>query len=115
MQASGVAAPGGGWLSSGPLIASFERADVRLTGAGLCVDADDRQWTIEFPRGWDGRDGRLASFYHAIANGAPMCARSDGTAHEGLRRGSATRSTRRRPPRSTTIRAPAMNGFRSRA
>jgi len=72
VQASGAATRGGGWLSSGPLIASFERADVRLTGAGLAVDADDRQWKIEFPRGWDGRDGRLASFYHAIANGAPM-------------------------------------------
>ena len=71
-QASGAAAPGGGWLSSGPLIASFERADVRLTRAGLAVDTDDRQWKIEFPRGWDGRDGRLASFYHAIANGAQM-------------------------------------------
>lgn len=71
-QASGSSGPRGGWLSGGPLIASFERADIRLSGTGLAIDADDRQWRIEFPRGWDGRDGRLVSFYHAIINGAPM-------------------------------------------
>ncbi|MEE9195410.1 MAG: Gfo/Idh/MocA family oxidoreductase, partial [Alphaproteobacteria bacterium] len=38
----------GGWLLGGPLIASFDRGDVRLSVAGLIVDGDDKQWEITF-------------------------------------------------------------------
>lgn len=70
------ASPGqsGGWLLGGPLIASFEKADVRLTPAGLMVDGDDKQWEITFDQDGDGRDGRLNSFYDAIVNGSALAA-----------------------------------------
>jgi len=63
-----------GWLLGGPLIASFERADVRLSRAGLVVDGDEKQWEIEAPKDQDGRDGRLASFYHAVVDHRPLAA-----------------------------------------
>jgi phthalate 4,5-cis-dihydrodiol dehydrogenase len=62
----------GGWLLGGPLIASFERADVRLSRGGLIVDGDDGQVEIAMPPGVDGRDGRLASFHAAVADGVPL-------------------------------------------
>lgn len=64
----------GGWILGGPLIASFDRGDVRLTPGGLMVDGDDKQWEITFEGDGDGRDGRLNSFYEAIANGTPLAA-----------------------------------------
>jgi phthalate 4,5-cis-dihydrodiol dehydrogenase len=60
------------WLVSGPLIASFERADVRFSTAGLVVDGDREQWEIPLKDQGDGRDGRLKSFYRAIAEGAAL-------------------------------------------
>jgi hypothetical protein len=74
-QGAGKGAGGGsssGWLLNGPLIASFEKADVRLSRAGLVIDGDDRQEEIAMPPGWDGRDGRLASFHSAVVDGTPL-------------------------------------------
>jgi phthalate 4,5-cis-dihydrodiol dehydrogenase len=73
----GMEAPSGGgsasgWLLNGPLIASFERADVRLSRSGLIVDGDDIQQEIAMPAGVDGRDGRLATFYSAVVDGVPL-------------------------------------------
>jgi phthalate 4,5-cis-dihydrodiol dehydrogenase len=71
----GLAAGGGsssGWLLRGPLIASFEHGDVRLSRAGLIVDGDRRQWEIPLLDAGDGRDGRLGSFYRAITNERPL-------------------------------------------
>jgi phthalate 4,5-cis-dihydrodiol dehydrogenase len=60
------------WLLSGPLIASFEHADVRFSAAGLVVDGDREQWEIPLGDQGDGRDGRLNSFHRAIAEGATL-------------------------------------------
>lgn len=60
------------WLLSGPLIASFDHADVRFSPAGLVVDGDREQWEIPLRDQGDGRDGRLKSFYRAIVDGAPL-------------------------------------------
>lgn len=74
MEAPSGAAGGisSGWLLSGPLIASFERADIRLSRAGLIVDGDDAQQEIAVASDVDGRDGRLNSFYRAVVDGAPL-------------------------------------------
>jgi phthalate 4,5-cis-dihydrodiol dehydrogenase len=60
------------WLLSGPLLASFERGDVRFSVAGLAVDGDREQWEIPLKDQGDGRDGRLKSFYRAIVDGAAL-------------------------------------------
>jgi phthalate 4,5-cis-dihydrodiol dehydrogenase len=60
------------WLLSGPLIASFERADVRFSPAGLVIDGDREQWEIPLKDQGDGRDGRLKSFHRAITQGAAL-------------------------------------------
>ena len=60
------------WLLSGPLVASFEHADVRFSPAGLVVDGDREQWEIPLRDQGDGRDGRLKSFHRAITGGAAL-------------------------------------------
>ena len=60
------------WLLSGPLIASFERADVRFSTTGRGVDGDREQWEIPLKDQGDGRDGRLKSFHRAITQGAAL-------------------------------------------
>ena len=60
------------WLLSGPLIASFEHADVRFSTAGLVVDGDRAQWELPLRDQGDGRDGRLKSFHRAITQGAAL-------------------------------------------
>lgn len=70
--ASKVPGQSGGWILGGPLIASFEGADVRLTPNGLAVDGDGGQREITFEDGGNGVDGRLDSFYRAIAEGRPL-------------------------------------------
>jgi phthalate 4,5-cis-dihydrodiol dehydrogenase len=61
-----------GWLISGPLVASFEHADVRFSADGLIVDGDREQWEIPLKEQGDGRDGRLNSFHRAITQGTPL-------------------------------------------
>lgn len=61
-----------GWIMAGPLIASFEKGDVRLSPTGLVVDGDEKQWEIPMTQEGDGRDARLASFYDAITHGKPL-------------------------------------------
>jgi phthalate 4,5-cis-dihydrodiol dehydrogenase len=70
----GAAAAGGGWLLRGPLIASFDEGDVRLSRAGLIVDGDRDQWEIPLADAGDGRDGRLLSFHRAITEGRALAA-----------------------------------------
>ena len=72
--ASKVPGQSGGWLLGGPLVASFDHGDVRLSPAGLIVDGDDKQWEIDLTGEGDGRDGRLDSFHAAIAGGRPLAA-----------------------------------------
>jgi phthalate 4,5-cis-dihydrodiol dehydrogenase len=68
-----TARPSLGWLMGGPLIASFDRADVRLSPDGLMVYGDDELYEIKLGvRGEDGRDGRINSFYDAIVHGRPL-------------------------------------------
>jgi phthalate 4,5-cis-dihydrodiol dehydrogenase len=62
------------WLLSGPLIASFDHADVRFSSAGLVIDGDREQWEIPLKDQGDGRDGRLKSFHRAITQGAALTA-----------------------------------------
>jgi phthalate 4,5-cis-dihydrodiol dehydrogenase len=62
------------WLLSGPLVASFERGDVRFSPTGLVVDGDREQWEIPLKDQGDGRDGRLKSFHRAIVEGAALSA-----------------------------------------
>jgi phthalate 4,5-cis-dihydrodiol dehydrogenase len=62
------------WIMGGPLVASFERGDVRLSAKGLIVDGDTRQWEIPIDPGWDGRDGRLRNLYEAIVHRRPLMA-----------------------------------------
>ncbi len=65
-SATATAQQSNGWIMGGPLVASFERGDVRLSPKGLIVDGDTRQWQIATDPGWDGRDGRLRNLYEAI-------------------------------------------------
>jgi phthalate 4,5-cis-dihydrodiol dehydrogenase len=63
-----------GWILGGPLVASFERGDVRLSANGLIVDGDTRQCEIPLDPGWDGRDGRLRNLFEAIVGDRPLIA-----------------------------------------
>jgi phthalate 4,5-cis-dihydrodiol dehydrogenase len=58
---------------SGPLIASFDKGDVRMTPGGLTVYGDDELYEIKLGvKGEDGRDGRVNTFYDAIVHGRPL-------------------------------------------
>ena len=51
----------------GPLIASFDKGDVRMSPGGLTVYGDDELYEIKLGvKGEDGRDGRVNTFYGAI-------------------------------------------------
>lgn len=65
-------APSGGWVLGGPLIASFECADIRLSPRGLVVDGDREQQEIAMPPGVDGPSNRLRTFHNAIVHGKPL-------------------------------------------
>jgi len=57
----------------GPLIASFDKGDVRMTPEGLAVYGDDEVHKIALGvKGEDGRDGRINTFYDAIVRGRPL-------------------------------------------
>lgn len=63
---------GGGWIMGGPTIISFDHADVSFSRNGLEVFRDDKRYEIDLRGPKDGRDGRLDTYYNAIANGAPL-------------------------------------------
>jgi len=59
----------GGWLSGGPMVVSFDRADVWVMPNGLLISNDEEQEFISVPNvHGDGRWGRVDSFYQAIVN-----------------------------------------------
>ena len=65
--------PTGGWIIGGPLVASYEHADIKFSPAGLVIYGDDKQWEMPLlTRGEDGRDFRLNAFYDAIVTGHPL-------------------------------------------
>jgi phthalate 4,5-cis-dihydrodiol dehydrogenase len=67
------AQPSLGWIMGGPLIVSFDKADVRLTPGGLTVYGDEELREIKLGvKGEDGRDGRINTFYHAIVKDRPL-------------------------------------------
>src|SRR5262245_39780664 len=63
-----------GWIMGGPLIVSFDKADVRMTSGGLTVYGDDEIYEIKLVgvKGEDGRDGRIDTFYDAIVRDRPL-------------------------------------------
>jgi len=72
-NAAPSARPSLGWIMSGPLIASFDKGDVRMTPGGLTVYGDDELYEIKLGvKGEDGRDGRINTFYDAIVRGRPL-------------------------------------------
>ena len=67
------AQPSLGWIMGGPLIASFDKGDVRMTPGGLTVYGDDELHEIKLGvKGEDGRDGRINTFYDAIVRDRPL-------------------------------------------
>ncbi len=65
--------PSLGWVMGGPMIVSFDQADVRLTPAGLRVYGDEAIREIPLGvKGEDGRDARLNSYYEALAHDRPL-------------------------------------------
>jgi Oxidoreductase family, NAD-binding Rossmann fold/GFO/IDH/MocA C-terminal domain len=68
-----VAQPPLGWIMGGPLIASFDKGDVRMTPGGLTVYGEDELHEIKLGvKGEDGRDGRINTFYNAIVRNRPL-------------------------------------------
>ena len=58
---------GGGWMSGGPFILSFDHADIWVQPDGLLVFGDDHQEEISLPNvHGDGRWGRVHSFYESL-------------------------------------------------
>jgi phthalate 4,5-cis-dihydrodiol dehydrogenase len=65
--------PSLGWIMGGPLLASFDKGDVRMTPGGLTVYGDDELREIKLGvKGEDGRDGRINTFYDAIVRSRPL-------------------------------------------
>ena len=68
-----TAQPSLGWIMGGPLIASFDKGDVRMTPGGLTVYGDDELHEINLGvKGEDGRDERINTFYDAIVRGRTL-------------------------------------------
>jgi phthalate 4,5-cis-dihydrodiol dehydrogenase len=58
---------GGGWMSGGPFVLSFDHADVWVQGDGLLVCSDEKQEEIKLPNVYgDGRWGRVNTFYESL-------------------------------------------------
>jgi phthalate 4,5-cis-dihydrodiol dehydrogenase len=58
----------GGWMSGGPMIVSFDHADVWVQPDGLLVFGDERQEEIPLPPAHgDGRWGRVNTFYESLS------------------------------------------------
>jgi phthalate 4,5-cis-dihydrodiol dehydrogenase len=56
------------WILGGPLVASFDKGDVRLTPNGLMVYGEDEKREITLPNTPDGRDGIIEEVYQAVVN-----------------------------------------------
>jgi phthalate 4,5-cis-dihydrodiol dehydrogenase len=57
----------GGWMSGGPMIVSFDHADVWVQPDGLLVFGDEKQEEIPLPPAHgDGRWGRVNTFYESL-------------------------------------------------
>jgi phthalate 4,5-cis-dihydrodiol dehydrogenase len=57
----------GGWMSGGPMIVSFDHADVWVQPDGLLVFDDEKQEVIPLPPAFgDGRWGRVNTFYESL-------------------------------------------------
>ena len=62
-----------GWIMGGPWIVSFDRGDVRMSANGLTVYGDEKISEIPLGvKGEDGRDGRINTYYEAIAHDRPL-------------------------------------------
>ena len=57
------------WILGGPLVASFDKGDVRLTPNGLMVYGEEEKWEIPLPSLPDGRDGIIDEVYQSVVNG----------------------------------------------
>ena len=57
------------WILGGPLVASFDKGDVRLTPNGLMVYGEEEKREISLPNLPDGRDGIIDEVYQAVVNG----------------------------------------------
>jgi phthalate 4,5-cis-dihydrodiol dehydrogenase len=57
------------WILGGPLVASFDKGDVRLTPNGLMVYGEEEKWEIALPSLPDGRDGIIDEVYQSVVNG----------------------------------------------
>ena len=57
------------WILGGPLVASFDKGDVRLTPNGLMVYGEEEKREIPLPSLPDGRDGIIDEVYQAVVNG----------------------------------------------
>ncbi|MEK9659545.1 MAG: Gfo/Idh/MocA family oxidoreductase [Chloroflexota bacterium] len=62
----------GSWIIGGPLIASFDHADVCFSAKGLEVFDDQNRFEIDLTSPEDGRDGRLNSLYDSVVHGFPL-------------------------------------------
>ena len=70
---TGSGFPSMGWIMGGPMIVSFDRGDVRLSEDGLTVYGDEHLYEIPLGvKGEDGRDGRINTYYEAIAHDRPL-------------------------------------------
>lgn len=59
------------WILGGPLVASFDKGDVRLTPNGLMVYGEEEKREIPLPNLPDGRDCIIDEVYQAVVNGRP--------------------------------------------
>jgi phthalate 4,5-cis-dihydrodiol dehydrogenase len=56
------------WVLGGPLIATFDRGDIRLTSGGLIIYGDEEKREISISSDTDGRQGIVNEVYQAIAD-----------------------------------------------
>jgi phthalate 4,5-cis-dihydrodiol dehydrogenase len=62
----------GGWMSGGPMIVSFDEADVWVQQDGLLVFGNEKQEEIPLPAAHgDGRWGRVNTFYESLIRDEP--------------------------------------------
>ena len=57
------------WVLGGPLIATFDKGDVRLTPKGIRIYGDDDTREIPISRETDGRHGIVNQLYEAVVHG----------------------------------------------